>query len=65
LLAIFNGPYGNLPAPPAFVIAATQLKNTALFQSFEHHQLLWGPFESEGCLYQAKGNTYVEDCGDY
>lgn len=61
-LLIFNGPFSNQPRSPAYVAQIGSLSHRALFLSMEKHELLIGPFESEGCAFEPSGKTYREDC---
>ena len=63
VLAIFNGPFVAPPKPPAFEEKNDPVKGVALFHSVAPGgHLVIGIFESEGCLFNAKGRAYVRVC---
>jgi hypothetical protein len=61
-LLIFNGQ----PAGGASLAFSTNVSapDEGLFLTAEDSTILYGFFYSEGCEYEPKGTTYVEDCGD-
>jgi hypothetical protein len=61
-LAIFNGPFDGKPRPPVFVLKGETLAHIGLFQTVKDRKLLVGHFESEGCVYEPKADSYVERC---
>lgn len=65
-LLIFNGPFGKTPRHPAYVqrLDWTEVTDIGLFLSYGNHWPLVGRFESEGCVYDPKADTYREDCDD-
>lgn len=63
VLVIFDGPFRGVGKQPAFIGSVGYLEHAALFLTQEDKLLIFGAFESEGCVFQPKHRTYAKDCG--